>query len=59
MREWLGKPLLILLAIVLVLAAMSAAWLWSSPQPAGASSMVQGSHNSQLERAMRDFDMQR
>ena len=56
MREWFVKPLLIVLAIVVVLAAISLLWLRAGPTPARAADKAQTPYHQRLEQAMRDLE---
>jgi hypothetical protein len=57
MREWFLKPLLIVLAILVVLAAVSLVWLQTGPSPAGASEKpLRTPHQVRLEEAIREVE---
>lgn len=59
MREWLGKPLLILAAIVVVLGGLSVCWLNYLPSRADAAGIrVQAGtdHQKQVDQAYKAFD---
>lgn len=57
MRDWFVKPLLIVLAIVIVLGAISVWWLKAGPSPAkGAGRFAPTPYHQRLEQALRDLE---
>lgn len=57
MRDWLGKPLMILAAILLLLAALSAYWLLSGPSPAAGQDRLAGPpHQRQVDRLVEQIE---
>jgi len=59
MRDWLGKPLLLLVVVMLILGAVSLYWLQSSPAPAGAADRsIQIEYHKRLDRAIREVENQ-
>ena len=58
MRDWLGKPLLLLAVIILVLGAISLWWLNSGPSPAGAydKKMPTNTHHRKVQKVMDDVE---
>lgn len=59
MHEWLGKPLLILAAIVVVLGGLSLCWLNYLPsqaRAAGAQAQSGTAHQKQVDQAYKAFD---
>jgi hypothetical protein len=57
MRDWLLKPLLIVLAIVVVLGVVSLWWLSAGPSRAGAADRAAPSaYQQRLERVLRDLE---
>ncbi len=59
MRDWLVKPLLIVLAIVVIAAMASFLWLRSLPATANAAGNVTPtSYHARLHQAMHDLENQ-
>lgn len=57
MREWCVKPLLIVLAIVVVLAAFSIWWLKAGPSEAtAADNRPPTRYHQRLQKAMHDLE---
>ena len=58
MRDWLGKPLLMLAVILLVLGGISVYWLKSGPSLAGADDNPSAgtAYHRQLEQLMDDVE---
>jgi len=60
MRDWLGKPLLLLVVVVLILGAVSMYWLYSSPAPTGAADRgMQIEYHKRLDRVIREVEHER
>jgi len=60
MKDWLGKPLLILMIIFLIAAGVSLYWLKSGPTAASADQQrVVTKYHIQLERAIKDIENNR
>jgi len=59
MREWLGKPLLIVAVIVVVLVAASVAYIWSGPTSASAGPPEVSRRQMAYDKAMADFERSR
>ena len=56
MREWLGKPLLIVALIVAVLAVASVMYIWSGPTSASAGPPDVSRRQMAYDKAMADFE---
>jgi len=59
MRDWMGKPLLLLAVIIVVLGAISAYWLHQGPRPAGADDEPGAratQHQQRIMQAMRQAE---
>jgi len=57
MRDWLLKPLMLVLAIVIVLAAFSVWWVRINPSSAGAATEASAAaYYERIERAMQDVE---
>lgn len=58
MRDWLGKPLLIVAAILLVLGGISIYWLKAGPSPAGADvqTATTNTYHQQVQQAIEDCE---
>ena len=63
MRDWLGKPLLFLLAVILVLGGISLWWVFHNPSSAGAAVSARAaeaspatSHHKQIFQTMREVE---
>lgn len=57
MRDWLGKPLIILAVILLLLAAISVCWLLSGPSPAAGEERMAGPpHQREVDRLVRQIE---
>jgi len=56
MRYWLGKPLLIVLAIVVCLAVFSVWYVWPGPSPAGADNGFSTPQQREVERLIRQIE---
>ena len=57
MRDWFVKPLLIVVAIVVLIGAASLWWLNAGPSPAGASEKTPvTAYHERIEQALRDAE---
>lgn len=56
MRYWLGKPLLIVLVIVVCLAGFSVWYVWPGPSAAGASDRFSTRHQREVDRLIRQIE---
>jgi len=56
MRDWLGKPLLIVVGIVLVLLVFSAWYVWSGPRAALGAEGFSTPHQRQVDQMIRQIE---
>ena len=56
MRDWLGKPLLIVAVILLVLAVFSVWYVWSGPAAAVAAEEFNTPHQRQVDEMVRQIE---
>ena len=59
MRDWLGKPMLIIAVILLVLAAFSIWYVRPGPSRAGAADEFRTPHQRQAEELIRRMERER
>ncbi len=56
MRDWLGKPLLIVAVILLALVIFSVWYLWPGPAAAGAADNFATPHQRQVQELIRQIE---
>jgi len=56
MRDWLGKPMLIVALILMVLAAFSMWYVWPGPRRAGAADEFRTPHQRQAAELIRQIE---